>query len=142
MTEPQINWPGPPGDWALGEGDIHVWAASLKLTATGLAACSGMLSPDETERAGRFRFDQHRNRFMAGRGWLRAVLASYLRREPGQLRFEYSARGKPALKDAPQALHFNLAHCEDLALLAVTTKCEVGVDVERVRPLSDADRIA
>src|SRR6266496_4797146 len=142
MTAAKINWPEPPSDWALGAGEIHVWTTSLEPGREALADYSSMLSPDETVRAGRFHFERDRNRFIAGRGWLRAVLARYWQRHPGRLRFAYNSRGKPALADSPGTLHFNLAHCEGLALLAVTRTCEVGIDVERVRPLSDADSIA
>src|SRR5438309_1601889 len=142
MADLKINWPEPPAHGMPRERDIHVWASSLALTEKSLAAYSSTLSTDETERARRFHFDRHRNRFVAGRGWLRAILGNYLHREPARLQFHYNTRGKPALKDPPQALHFNLAHSDDLALLAVTGTCPVGIDVERVRPLNDADAIA
>jgi 4'-phosphopantetheinyl transferase len=39
-------------------------------------------------------------------------------------------------------LHFNLAHSGELALLALTRAGEVGVDVERIRPMPDALELA
>ena len=36
---------------------------------------------------------------------------------------------------------FNLAHSEDLAVLAITRTSPVGVDVERIRTLPDADHL-
>jgi 4'-phosphopantetheinyl transferase len=42
-------------------------------------------------------------------------------------------QGKPFLVGGPK-LRFNLAHSHGLALFAVSQQCEVGVDVERVRP--------
>ena len=140
--EANINWPGPPGNWSLPERAVHVWASSLAADASQVAAYTRTLSPDEIERGARFRFEQHRNRYLTGRGWLRSVLARYLQRQPGELRFEYNANGKPSLHGIEPALHFNLAHCDDLAVLALTRAAEVGVDVERVRPLRDADDIA
>src|SRR5207302_8233420 len=38
-------------------------------------------------------------------------------------------------------LHINLAPSDGLALVAVTRVCPVGVDVERIRPLRDAEGI-
>ena len=38
-------------------------------------------------------------------------------------------------------LQFNLAHSGGLALLAVTRSGAVGIDIERIRPLPDYDRI-
>jgi 4'-phosphopantetheinyl transferase len=99
------------------------------------------LSYAERDRASRFRFDQHRNRFIVGRGWLRATLGCYLQTEPGALDFRYGAHGKPALAGAfdKAGWHFNLAHSGPLALLAVTRLGEVGVDIEEVRPMPDAE---
>jgi 4'-phosphopantetheinyl transferase len=41
----------------------------------------------------------------------------------------------------PQNLHFNLSHSGKLALLAIRPHHPVGVDVEWMRPLPDADSI-
>lgn len=55
----------------LGEREIHLWSASLDVGAELLAP---LLSEDERERAGRFRFERDRRRLLAGRGWLRVLL--------------------------------------------------------------------
>lgn len=140
----EISWPAPPAAWSLGAREAHVWAATLAQSAEHILLCKRCLSPDELDRAGRYHFDRDRNRFIAGRGLLRAILASYLDREAGQLQFDYSARGKPALAahvvDGP--LHFNLAHSDDLMLLAITRDGAVGVDVERLRPVDMVEEIA
>ena len=101
------------------------------------------LSPDEKARADRFRFDKHRNRFIAGRGILREILGQYLRASAEELRFGYSAKGKPefAVESQGGGIHFNLAHSEDLALIAVTRIGQVGVDVECVRAMKDMDQL-
>ncbi|HEV2393476.1 MAG TPA: 4'-phosphopantetheinyl transferase superfamily protein [Verrucomicrobiae bacterium] len=98
------------------------------------------MSDDEIQRAGRFHFEQHRNRFIAGRGLLRAVLARYLCAAPKQIKFAYGTNGKPCLAKSTGGdnLEFNLAHSEDVALLAVTRTFPVGIDVERIRPMPDA----
>jgi 4'-phosphopantetheinyl transferase len=87
------------------------------------------------------RFDVHRDRFIAGRGWLRTVLGRYLQTDPALIDFTYSKLGKPALPIAFEStkLNFNLAHSEDLALLAVTQLGTVGVDVECIRPIKNVE---
>lgn len=136
----------PPGRRALDRHPlaIDVWSATLDPPATWLAAYTATLTADERARADRFHFDLHRRRFRAGRGFLRTLLASYLEREPADLRFTYGEKGKPQLAQAPgePVLHFNLSHSEDLALCAVTRGREVGADVEHIRPLSDLEQIA
>jgi 4'-phosphopantetheinyl transferase len=39
-------------------------------------------------------------------------------------------------------LHFSLAHAEDHAAIAVTRGRPLGVDIERIRPIEDAQQIA
>ncbi|MDB6020646.1 MAG: phosphopantetheine--protein transferase [Pedosphaera sp.] len=145
MKNLELNWPRPSSaEWSLGTREVHVWAASLLTAPQRAAAFALTLSPDEQTRAGRFLFDRDRSRFVAGRGLLRSILGPYLRQEPGQIKFDYAERGKPSLacQTEKEGLHFNLAHSEDLAVFAVCKVCPVGVDVERLRPMKDAEDIA
>ena len=50
-------------------------------------------------------------------------------------------KGKPYLPSAPE-LRFNLSHSRGMALVAVAHDVEVGVDVERLRPLPEFAAIA
>jgi 4'-phosphopantetheinyl transferase len=118
-------------------GQIHTWFVSLDRSACGDWDWHALLSPEERQRAARFRFDQDRDRFLAAHGILRRVLDSYL---PQPAELVYGANGKPAL--AGGGLHFNLSHADDRALIAVSATVELGVDLERVRLESDASRIA
>jgi len=124
---------------------VHVWTMPLDLHPEKLSTLARSLSASERNRADRFRFEQHRRRFMAGRGFVRNVLALYLAEDPGCLEFRYGAFGKPALAAGPMGpvanLHFNLAHSEDLALLAVSRAGPLGIDLERIRVLDDAEEL-
>jgi 4'-phosphopantetheinyl transferase len=102
-----------------------------------------MLSAEELSRAARFHFEVHRNRFITGRALVRAVLGRYLGVEPTQVEFAYGPNGKPVLagRFASAALHFNLAHSANLALLAVTAAGPIGVDLEHIRPLDDFEEL-
>jgi len=111
------------------------------VTPAALEASATTLSADETARAKKFKFDKHRNRFIAGRGALRAIVARYLKTSAEELRFAYSENGKPALVGEAAGIHFNLAHTEDLALVAVTRIGLIGVDVEAVRPMKNVDEL-
>jgi len=60
----------------------------------------------------------------------------------------YSPKGKPGLASdcqvgsPSQAIDFNLSHSGDLAVYAVARDCDVGVDVEQLRPIAEALQIA
>ncbi|MDB6017037.1 MAG: phosphopantetheine-protein transferase [Pedosphaera sp.] len=139
----KLQWPQPPKDWTLHPGEVHVWATPLDQPAR-LSAFAATLSPDEQTRAARYHFDRDRNRFIVGRGWLRTLLGQYLQLAPSAIQLEYGNRGKPALclPSGHTPFHFNLAHSAGLALLGVTRLCDLGVDVEQIRPLKDAESIA
>jgi 4'-phosphopantetheinyl transferase len=70
-------------------------------------------------------------RWAASRWALRAALAGYLGVDPVAVALRAGRRGKPALAgDSP--LRFSLSHSGALALIAVASGREVGVDVERI----------
>ena len=133
MTSPQV-WLPPPDALSLGADEAHIWRICLDRSPAPVRALEALLSADERERAQRFRFARDRSRFVVGRGLLRTLLGRYLRRKPDELRFSYGPHGKPALRgeSSLDTLSFNLAHSDDLALLAVARR-PVGVDLERVR---------
>ena len=127
---------------ALSHERVDLWWISLVPPARELDALASTLSVDEHQRAAAFRFDEHRTRFIAARGILRSILAGYLSIAPKEVDFTYGPNGKHAVKVAGEPLSFNLSHSGDWAVCAVSSDRAIGVDVERVRPLNDADRIA
>lgn len=130
-------WRNPPEVVPLGDGGVHVWRARLGSGAAATAEPGGVLSPDELGRAEAFQSAGDRRRFMAAHAALRAVLGRYLGVAPADLRFERGRYGKPRLvEDCGTGLRFNMSHSRDLALFAVARGREVGVDVEKVRPLA------
>jgi 4'-phosphopantetheinyl transferase len=144
------NWPAPPPNWRLDTKPViaaaplvHVWAVALDAPEHIRALLSRSLSEDERERAGRYRFAIHRNRFTVSRGTLRNILSCYLGESPEQISFAYGEHGKPGLelRQARSGIRFNLADCDDLALIAVCLGAEAGVDVERVRTIPEVGEL-
>ena len=138
-----IQWASRPNIPPLAGNEIHVWATVLAAPANILEGLFHHLSPDEKERANKFKFEKHRNRYIAGRGVLRTILGQYLSVDPADLRFVYAENGKPTLAEeiAGAGIHFNLAHTGELALLAVTRIGRIGVDVESVRSVKNVDEL-
>jgi len=115
------------------DGEVHVWSCDLHhMPADGAA----WLDAGERQRAQRLQHDVHRRRFIAAHAWMRRILGLYLRQPPQSLRWATGPLGKPALASAAPiaALHFNLSHTEDKALLAVSRTAAVGIDIEAIRP--------
>src|SRR2546423_398599 len=130
-------WPEGPEVLALEPGQIHVWSLLLDVPVQSVTRLERILSHDEVARAARFRFPLHRNRFIAGRGSLRELLGRYLAAPAEKIQFVYGPHGKPDLGAVHRGngLHFNLAHSEGLALVAVTCAGPVGIDLEWVHPI-------
>jgi 4'-phosphopantetheinyl transferase len=137
-------WLPAPKNLILSSDDVHIWKIDLNQPESQLQLFRESLSSDEISRAERFYFPEHRQRFIAGRGSLRAILGRYLGVEPAQVEFEYQQRGKPVLaaKFADSGLLFNLSHSQNLGLLGVSRQRLIGVDLEYLRPMSDLERLA
>lgn len=133
-----------PGVPPLAPGELHVWRATVDVAPHHGAELERCLSADERERAARRRHELDRRRYISARGILRRLLAGYLDRDPTEVGMAYGSRGKPELAGDGNAaaLNFNVSHSGPLAIYAFARGAGVGVDLERVRPLSHADRVA
>lgn len=115
---------------------VELHLVNLDVDDTILDACRAVLSPNERDRAARFRFPHLQRRFAVARGALRMALARKLGGDPASLEFTYGPQGKPFLRGIPE-LSFNLAHSEELALMAIVEDRLVGVDIERINANAD-----
>lgn len=137
-----VPWAPPPNAWqdcvrSLAAGTVHLWHVTLDGDAAPFAT---VLDAEERARAGRFHFARDRERFVVARGTLRVLLGSYLGTEPRTVTLVANPWGKPGLASA-HFLRFNMSHAGTLALIAVTRDLEIGVDVERLRPLDDLEQL-
>lgn len=98
-----------------------------------------ILSAEERDRAGQFRFERHRRRYVARRGILRELIGSYLDYDPAGVAFVHNAYGKPAI--AQSDLRFNLSHSHGTALYVFCRHTDVGCDIERRDPKFAAEQI-
>jgi 4'-phosphopantetheinyl transferase len=97
----------------LKPGEVHVWLVRL-----------------EGETAALRRERSHQA--------LRAILETVT---GARVEFAVAEKGKPYLPGAPE-VRFNLARSHELALVGVALGVEVGVDIERLRPLPEYAAIA
>lgn len=133
------RWEPAPAELMLPRGEVHIWRIVLEQPGWVVDRLRSILSPDELARADRYVIDRDRRHFAVGRGALRVLLSRYLAVAPGDLAFRAGPHGKPALAEPEPSLHFNLSHSHGLALLAVARDRELGIDIEYVRPMPDAE---
>lgn len=143
MDEAVCVWETPPDNVQLAPQEVQIWGVSLVLSDDHLTSFRTILSSEELARANRFKFERHRRRFIVSQGSLRQILGQYLDCPPHNLQFGRTERGKPFLIN-PEAngLMFNVSHSHELAVYAVMKDHEIGVDVEHLRPMPDAEQIA
>jgi 4'-phosphopantetheinyl transferase len=116
----------------LNPGEVHVWRVRLN---------RGDASPPtaaEAAHAARFATPTLRRRYLRAHAALRGILGSVT---AAPLDFALREKGKPYLALATE-IRFNLAHSREVALVAVALDVEVGVDIERLRPLTEFAAIA
>jgi 4'-phosphopantetheinyl transferase len=137
------HWPQAPDRPELDDESVHVWGASIESLVSDEVAATRLLSSDELARAERFRFAEHARTFRLCRALLRTVLARSTGTPAAHLRFQYNEHGKPQLAGPPSDhVEFNLSHSGDVVLIAVARHRAVGIDVEGIRSIIDAEAIA
>lgn len=115
--------------------EVHIWLVDLERE---FKYSNEIFSIEERNRADKFHNEESKNIFLKCRFALRKLLGIYLNIEPSKLSFFFNCYGKPDLSSIQNTLGlaFNLSHTEKLACLAIATHTPVGVDIEKVRPLS------
>lgn len=126
----------------IGRDEVRVLCLSIESLSLRSDLLRNFLSPEEKERAARYRLQDARRDFELCRGFLRALLGSLTGVAPSDIAFGYGAFGKPFLKYPQSDLHFNGAHSRGYAAFALTRAGEVGVDIEGIREHVDHDAIA
>jgi len=119
-------------------GDVQVHVVDL----TRIQPRPEHLGEREKARLQRLRIAAKRDQFAAAQTALRELLGRRLDRDPAHIEFVYGDHGKPRLADRPE-LGFNLTHSRGLALVALASVPDVGIDVEflgRRRPFGRLSR--
>jgi len=127
----------------LGDGEVQIWRADV----TGMAGDPDIyihhLSPDEVERAARYKAGQVRVQFVAARACLRVLLGRLMHLRPSEVPIAPTAYGKPELPpECGERLFFNVAHSRETVLIALCREGRVGVDLEYLDRRTDALDIA
>lgn len=137
-------------DWNIGAFSVlktpvvDILGVRLDAPAETSAELWQLLSRDERERAEKFRYAKDRQHYVIARATLRKLLAERLRIVPEAVEFVETEYGKPKLASVHGAAdaEFNLSHSGSLALYAFASGRAVGVDVELIREVPDADDLA
>lgn len=118
--------------FSINNNFVHLWRAFLPDFVDKKQDLLPLLSEDEIRRAKRLKFPLHQQRFIIARGLLRKILSLYLNLPAKDIRFFYGEHGKPYVSNTE--LQFNVSHSHDMAVYALTSHQEIGVDIEKIKP--------
>lgn len=121
----------------LGENDIHLLSVDRSVYDEQKTYSQYLLNTDEQNRAQRFLFRKDHDLFVIGRYITKTVLAHYTESIPERVRIIPDAFGKPTCE---MNLYFNISHSGEQVLLGFS-KSKIGVDIERIDPTVNIERI-
>ena len=124
----------------LTAGAVHVWTIALDTDPSRVSSMLDVLSGPERVRAARLRTTELRLRFIVAHGALRRILAAYTATPAEAIRLDTNPFGKPFIPGEP--VSFNLSHSEAVTVCAVAAEGRLGVDIEYMRTVADADAVA
>jgi 4'-phosphopantetheinyl transferase len=126
-------WQEIPNQLQLNNNTVHLWLIDCQDYLAQIPDLIDILSSEEREKAARFKFALHRERFIINRANLKIILGKYLQISPNQVIFEYGDKGKPNLAHSLNfvKLNFNLSHSENLAIYGISQHL-IGVDLEKI----------
>ncbi len=124
----------------LKKNEIHLWRVSLQPSSVMLETAKQALSEFERNRLDFFEFEQVRRSYTVSQGFLRILIANYLSIEVDEVELGRRSKGKPYCKN-DESLFFNMSNSGGLCVYAFSRDNEVGIDLEKIRPLPDLDEM-
>ena len=124
-------------------GTVHVWLIRTDLPEAAVARLHSLLDEDESRRAAAPTNSDDRRRYTVAHAALRLILAHHLDAKAADFAWRVGPHGKPELAgEWSGATHFSLSGSGDLAMLAVSAKRRVGVDLQVLPHAVAAIRLA
>ena len=121
------------------DAPLSLWL--IDLSATPAAQAINCLSDIERERAARFAFPRHRNRYLNAHIAVRVLLEEHSGVAAHRQHFVLESDGKPRLANFLN-WQFSLSYADDIALMGIDFGNRVGVDIEANRDMADADELS
>lgn len=127
------------------ESDVDLWGYVLDGDAKAVEQCGAWLTVEERMRASRFIRPEDQRRYVLARGGLRKLLSGYTGLDPAAVIVQAGPEGKPVLGNQDggvQPVRFNLSHSHGRMLVGITSRRDVGVDLEQIRAKTDILKLA
>jgi 4'-phosphopantetheinyl transferase len=123
-----LDWHSYHGHALFLEGESHIFKIDAELYFDKIDQ-DFLLTLDEQQKAVRFRLAADKKNYVVGKHVLKLIVAGFLHIEPGELKFNKAANGKPKV----HGINFNIAHTSKYVFIAISS-ADIGIDVEYVNP--------
>ena len=129
-------------DLRIESSDVHIWQMQHDVFVKEKHKFSALLSDEEYKKAKSFQFEEDKTRYIICHGFLRILLAGYLKIKPDILKFCYGKFGKPYINNVgAENINFNISYSNNLLLVVISCENKVGIDVEYMREINEMDQI-
>jgi len=123
---------------------VHVYILPLKVSDDQrYRACVENLSMHDGETSSEFKRSKSAAQYPVSRFLIRYLLSSKLGVACKDLEFEVNEYGKPhCLQAKRQNIFYNTSHSHELLAIAVSSRCEIGLDIEYLARKNNIENIA
>lgn len=127
----------------MNQNEVHVWNYPLNIVETDMDFFYGLLSDEEKKGIDKIKLQGVRDKRVTSKAIVKDIISKYLGINSDQIKYSYNRFGKPVLPENINlpCLNFNISHSENLGIIALVKKNQIGVDVERLIDLTDIDDI-
>ncbi len=112
---------------------VDIWLLNRQAFRAFSYPWNTFLSAEKSQRAERLCFPEQKTEFVFYHACKRLILSQYLKENPQNIVIETDVNGKPFLPN--HDISFNLSHTIGMGIIAVTQGFEIGIDIEKVKPL-------
>ncbi|TEW46757.1 4'-phosphopantetheinyl transferase superfamily protein [Psychromonas sp. RZ5] len=115
----------------LSQDHIDLWTIDpTQLSEASIQHLQAILSTNELNKLSQFKNKRAQHTAFVARALCRLVLAHYTQLAASELIFVRNQHGKPELANNQHKVRFNLSHNNDLIILSVCVKDDIGCDIE------------
>lgn len=113
--------------------EVHVWTLAVtKSDQKHIKRLAHVLCPDEIDRLKQITHKQSKREYQAAHILCRMMLSNFSDLAPADWLFTKGEYGRPEINEElnHQSLRFNISHTNGLVACALSTKHDIGIDVE------------
>ncbi|ADG93868.1 4'-phosphopantetheinyl transferase [Arcobacter nitrofigilis DSM 7299] len=114
----------------LFNNNVHIWKIEIDKISEDIYKYSELLTPDELNRANKYRISNKKKAYITTRITLKILLKYYLDNDSYSITLYKNNYGKIYIKGSN--LYFNISHSTDMSIITFSRNNEIGIDLENM----------